>query len=71
MITKYDAIAEEYKKAKLQPWRLYIETFMLFDLVGDLTGKSVLDLACGEGFHEAVRAAPEQTGRGRSDSARQ
>lgn len=51
MITNYDAIAEEYKKAKLQPWRLYIETFMLFDLVGDLTGKSVLDLGCGEGFH--------------------
>jgi ubiquinone/menaquinone biosynthesis C-methylase UbiE len=51
MITNYDAIAEEYKKAKLQPWRLYIETFMLFDLVGDVTGKSVLDLACGEGFH--------------------
>lgn len=51
MITNYDAIAEEYKKAKLQPWRLYIETFTLFELVGDLTDKSVLDLGCGEGFH--------------------
>jgi ubiquinone/menaquinone biosynthesis C-methylase UbiE len=51
MTTDYDAIAEEYKQAKLQPWRSYIETSMLFDLVGDLTGKSVLDLACGEGFH--------------------
>lgn len=51
MTTNYDAIAEEYKKAKLQPWRLHIETYMLFDLAGDLTGKSVLDLACGEGFH--------------------
>jgi ubiquinone/menaquinone biosynthesis C-methylase UbiE len=51
MTTNYDAIAEEYKKAKLQPWRLHIETFMLSDLVGDVTGKSVLDLACGEGFH--------------------
>jgi len=51
MTTDYDAIAEEYKKAKLQPWRSYIETFMLFNLAGDLTGKSVLDLACGEGFH--------------------
>jgi ubiquinone/menaquinone biosynthesis C-methylase UbiE len=51
MTTDYDAIAAEYKKAKLQPWRTYIERFMLFDLVGDLTGKSVLDLACGEGFH--------------------
>ncbi len=51
MATNYDAIAEEYKRAKLQPWRLHIETYMLFELVGDLAGKSVLDLACGEGFH--------------------
>jgi hypothetical protein len=33
MITNYDAIADEYKKAKLQPWRLYIETFMLLGQV--------------------------------------
>jgi hypothetical protein len=48
----YANLAEEYKKAKHHhPWRLYIEDFTLFELIGDLTGKTVLDLACGEGFY--------------------
>jgi ubiquinone/menaquinone biosynthesis C-methylase UbiE len=51
MTTNYDTIAEEYRRAKLQPWRRHIEVFVLFRLVGDVAGKSVLDLACGEGFH--------------------
>lgn len=51
MTTDYDGIAEEYRRAKLQPWRQHIEMFMLSELVGDLSGQSVLDLACGEGFH--------------------
>jgi SAM-dependent methyltransferase len=50
MATNYDTIAEEYRRAKLQPWRWHIEVHTLFRLVGDLAGKSVLDLACGEGF---------------------
>jgi ubiquinone/menaquinone biosynthesis C-methylase UbiE len=51
MTTNYDAIAEEYQRSKLQPWRLHLELHSLFELAGDLTGKSVLDLACGEGFY--------------------
>src|SRR5262249_27163256 len=51
MTTNYDEIAEEYKRAKQQAWRLCIEHFTLFKRVGDLSGKSVLDLACGEGFY--------------------
>src|SRR5262245_54525784 len=51
MRTDYNAIAAEYKKCKQQPWRSYIEHFTLFGLIGDLTGNSVLDLACGEGFY--------------------
>src|SRR5215475_9346496 len=51
MTTNYDEIAEEYKRAKQQAWRLCIEHFTLFKLVGDLSGKTVLDLACGEGFY--------------------
>src|SRR5438876_12386220 len=51
MTTNYDAIAEEYQRSKLQPWRLHLELYSLFDLAGDLAGKSVLDLACGEGFY--------------------
>lgn len=51
MATNYDMIAAEYKRSKLQPWRLHVEHYTLFELVDDLAGKSVLDLACGEGFH--------------------
>jgi len=49
--TDYDAISEEYQQSKLAPWREHVESFVLFDLVGELAGRSVLDLACGEGFH--------------------
>lgn len=51
MTTDYNQIAAEYKKAKQQPWRMHVEHFTLFQLIGDLAGKSVLDLACGEGFY--------------------
>jgi len=50
MSTNYDEIATEYKRAKQQPWRLHVEHFTLFRLLGDLRGKTVIDLACGEGF---------------------
>jgi SAM-dependent methyltransferase len=47
----YAAIAEQYKKSKFHPWRLHIERFTFFELLGDLADKTVLDLACGEGFY--------------------
>jgi len=50
MATDYDLIAHEYRRCKQQPWRMHVEHFTVFELLGDLTGKSVLDLACGEGF---------------------
>jgi SAM-dependent methyltransferase len=51
MSTDYNTIAEQYRRAKQQPWRAHIEAYTLFDLIGDLPGKAVLDLACGEGFY--------------------
>jgi len=51
MTTDYDPIAEQYKRSKLQPWRIYIESFTLMSLIGDASGKTVVDLACGEGFY--------------------
>lgn len=51
MTTNYDRIASQYQKAKRQPWRMHVEHFTLFERLGDLHGKSVLDLACGEGFY--------------------
>ena len=54
MATDYNVIAERYGRAKLEPWRSLIETFSLLDMVGDLTGHSVVDLACGEGYYSRV-----------------
>lgn len=51
MTTDYDPIAEQYKRSKLQPWRGYIEAHTLMELAGDLNGKAVVDIACGEGFY--------------------
>ena len=51
MATDYDAIAQEYQASKLMPWRKHIEAYTYFNLIGDLTGKDVLDLACGDGFY--------------------
>ena len=51
MPTNYDAIAEQYKRSKLTPWRRHIEQYTFFETLGDVTGLSVLDLACGEGFY--------------------
>src|SRR5687767_1450781 len=47
----YAAIAQQYQQAKQHPWRLHIEEYTLHQLTGDVAGKGVLDLACGEGFH--------------------
>src|SRR5438067_562433 len=51
MATDYDRIAEDYKLSKEAPWRLHVEQFTFFQLLGDVTGRTVLDLACGEGFY--------------------
>jgi SAM-dependent methyltransferase len=58
MGTDYDRIAEQYKRARPQPWRTHIERYTLLRLVGDAAGKAVLDLACGEGHY--TRALRQQ-----------
>jgi SAM-dependent methyltransferase len=50
MSAQYDEIAEQYRRATESPLRQYIESHTLLELVGDVRGKSVLDLGCGEGF---------------------
>jgi 2-polyprenyl-3-methyl-5-hydroxy-6-metoxy-1,4-benzoquinol methylase len=50
MTTDYNQIADQYKKAKEQPWRTRIELFSMMNLIGDLSGKKVVDVACGEGW---------------------
>jgi ubiquinone/menaquinone biosynthesis C-methylase UbiE len=51
MSTNYDPIAEQYQRAKQQLWRSFVESYTLMELIGDPTGLSVIDLACGEGFY--------------------
>jgi 2-polyprenyl-3-methyl-5-hydroxy-6-metoxy-1,4-benzoquinol methylase len=59
MDTDYDRIAEQYQRgARLQPWRTHIERYTLLRMVGDIAGKVVIDLACGEGYY--TRALRQQ-----------
>jgi ubiquinone/menaquinone biosynthesis C-methylase UbiE len=70
LTTNYDPIVEQYKRSKQQPWRTHIEAFGLLQLIGDPTGQSVLDLACGEGFYTRMvrqRGAARVTGVDRSE----
>ncbi|MBD3881070.1 class I SAM-dependent methyltransferase [Phormidium tenue FACHB-886] len=46
----YNSIVEQYRRSKELPFRL-VEKYMYFTWVGDVTGKSILDLACGDGFY--------------------
>jgi SAM-dependent methyltransferase len=48
---QYDAIAAQYQRSTHSPLRRYVEQYSFFRMLGDLGGRTVLDLACGEGFH--------------------
>jgi 2-polyprenyl-3-methyl-5-hydroxy-6-metoxy-1,4-benzoquinol methylase len=51
-------IAEQYQEAKKQAWRDRVETYSFMNRIGDITGKKVLDVACGEGhFTRLLRRA--------------
>ena len=51
MTTEYDReTSGRYQAAKEQPWRTRVELFSMMELIGDLAGKKVLDVACGEGW---------------------
>ncbi|HCU88674.1 MAG TPA: class I SAM-dependent methyltransferase [Gammaproteobacteria bacterium] len=54
MTTNYDYIADKYKESKLEGWRTYIEQYTLLQILGDISGKSALDYACGEGHYTRV-----------------
>jgi toxoflavin synthase len=54
MPTNYDEIAEKYKRSKQMAWRYCIEQKSLCELVGDVSGVWVLDLACGDGHYTRI-----------------
>ncbi|MFL6353008.1 MAG: class I SAM-dependent methyltransferase [Bryobacteraceae bacterium] len=51
MPTNYNEIAEQYTRSKQVAWRYYIEQYSLCELAGEVSGVSVLDLACGDGHY--------------------
>jgi 2-polyprenyl-3-methyl-5-hydroxy-6-metoxy-1,4-benzoquinol methylase len=51
MTAVYDKFAKQYKASKRLPFREYIEWYSYNKLLGDISQKSVLDLACGEGYY--------------------
>lgn len=53
MVTDYDEgdVAARYKKAKAQSWRKDIEAYTFLKLIGNVRGKKVVDMACGEGHY--------------------
>ena len=51
MTTDYNVIAAQYKQCKEHPWRSRIETYSIMKRLGNVEGKKVLDVACGEGFY--------------------
>ena len=60
MVTDYNQgrVAEQYQSAKAQAWRSRIEAYSFLKLIGDVRGRTVLDVACGEGhFTRMLRQA--------------
>ena len=47
----YDSIAREYQESKQLPFRSALEAYTLLELLGDVRGATVYDLACGDGFY--------------------
>ncbi|MGW2483576.1 class I SAM-dependent methyltransferase [Streptomyces sp. NPDC001571] len=47
----YDGIGEAFEGFKALPLAQYVEAPSFLALVGDVTGKKVIDLACGTGFY--------------------
>ncbi|QLE75359.1 class I SAM-dependent methyltransferase [Streptomyces rectiverticillatus] len=50
-VQQYDDIGEAYEGFKSLPMARYPESDSFLRMLGDLSGKSVLDLACGTGFY--------------------
>ena len=51
MSAQYDDIAQQYQRSKTSPLRQHVEAYTFMHRIGDVRGKRVLDLACGEGFY--------------------
>ncbi|OQW91933.1 MAG: hypothetical protein BWK78_03145 [Thiotrichaceae bacterium IS1] len=50
----YDQIANEYKKSRELPYTIYVGNYTYLQLLGDVSGKSILELACGAGENARI-----------------
>ena len=51
MSVEFDELVGQYQRSKELPFRVFSEIPDRLELLGDVRGRSVLDLACGEGFY--------------------
>lgn len=51
MVTNYDDIAEAYLKANDHPIKVYVESFTFLNVLGNIQARTILDLACGDGYY--------------------
>ncbi len=51
MSTNYNDLSDTYDQTKLNPLRHYVDQFTLRQVLKDVREKSVLDLACGDGYY--------------------
>jgi hypothetical protein len=47
MAPDYDAFFRRFKKSREFPFRTCIEAFMILQMLGNITGLTALELACG------------------------
>lgn len=50
-MAEYDAIANLFQASRDLPFRWHSEAYTYLKIMGDVTGLSILDLACGEGVY--------------------
>lgn len=50
-VDQYEVISDSYEDAKDLPYARFPERHSMLRAIGDVRGKSVLDLACGTGFY--------------------
>jgi SAM-dependent methyltransferase len=50
MSAQYDGVAEQFASTEAQTSRIFADIPSVFELLGDVRGKAVLDLACGNGL---------------------
>jgi len=69
MKTQYDEIGADYFQTKMIRWKRYAEPHALFQALGSLAGKRLIDVPCGDGYfiqHLALMGAREVVGLGRA-----